>query len=149
MDVSKRFHLVQADESHIQKLIEYKSDTVMPYVVRRNMLSIVERFIRENVPKNIDKYEIIVVDEKPIGCVSLVENPDGLFLDEFYIEKNYRNMGIGSEIMNGILNRGMDVSLWVYKSNEKAIRLYEKFGFKVKFMDDERLEMEYSGGRDE
>ena len=53
------------------------------------------------------------------------------------VEENYRNKGIGTELLNFIKNKALednctDLYLTVNEENKNAIKLYEKFGFKIK-----------------
>ena len=52
-------------------------------------------------------------------------------LDEIYLEEEYRNKGIGTDIIENILKINTIVYLWVYKKNIKAISLYKKMKFKI------------------
>lgn len=52
-------------------------------------------------------------------------------LDEIYIEKDYRNKKIGTNIIKDILKNNDTVYLWVYKDNKKAISLYKRMGFNI------------------
>ena len=65
-------------------------------------------------------------------------------LDEIYLEEEYRNKGIGTEIIKDILNNNDVVYLWVYKENEKAISLYKKLGFNVIEETESRYCMKYN-----
>lgn len=68
---------------------------------------------------------------------------DGLLLDEIFIEKEYRNNGIGSSIIkNYVLDNDDNIYLWVYKDNIKAFNLYKKLGFKIKEETNSRYYME-------
>ena len=52
-------------------------------------------------------------------------------LDEIYIEKDYRNKKIGTNIIKDILKNNDTVYLWVYKDNKKAISLYKRMRFNI------------------
>lgn len=68
----------------------------------------------------------------------------GLLLDEIFIQKEYRDKGLGSSIIkNYVLNNDDNIYLWVYKDNIKAINLYNKIGFKVREETDTRYYVEY------
>ena len=69
---------------------------------------------------------------------------DGVLLDEIYIEEQYRNKGIGKDIIRNVLKGSDVVYLWVYKENERAISLYKDLGFKVIDETEERFYMKYS-----
>ena len=68
----------------------------------------------------------------------------GLLLDEIFIDKEYRNKGIGSLIIqNYVLDNDYNIYLWVYKDNVKAFNLYKRLGFKIKEETDSRYYMEF------
>ena len=69
---------------------------------------------------------------------------DGMMeLDDIYIFDDYQNQGIGTYIIDKILNEYDDVFLYVFKKNINAIRLYERMGFKKTKDIKTRIIMEY------
>ena len=48
------------------------------------------------------------------------------------IKPEYQNKGIGTAVLKEIMfeNKGKDIKLQAFKINEKAIKLYERIGFK-------------------
>ena len=104
----------------------------------------INRYITSEVPKLINVYCNIMVDNKIIGCLLLTNKDDGKLLDEIYLEKVYRNKGIGTEIIRDILSNNDIVYLWVYKKNDKAISLYRKLGFNVIEETESRYYMKYN-----
>ncbi len=91
--------------------------------------------IRKSVVKNIEmtceQYKIIYVGKKIAGAYVVMPYEDGFIIDEIYLFKEFRNQGIGTEIINRIKKEYPIIYLWVYKNNEKAIRLFTKLGFFV------------------
>ena len=73
----------------------------------------------------------------------LTEEFDGKLINEIYLEEEYRNKGIGSDIIKNIINVHDIVYLWVYKLNSKAISLYKKLGFIIIEETDTRYYMKY------
>ena len=67
-----------------------------------------------------------------------------MLLDEIYIEKNYRNKGIGSDILKKITQENNIVYLWVYKLNTRAISLYKRLKFNIIDETENRYYMKYS-----
>ena len=60
---------------------------------------------------------------------------NGLFLSHLCVDEDYRNKGIGTQMIKKVINKAKQsnkdhVMLLVKKKNKKAIHLYEKLGFK-------------------
>ena len=61
-----------------------------------------------------------------------------------YIQRKIiEKKGIGTNILNNILNNNSKVYLWVYKENTLALNLYKKLGFKIKETTETRYFMQY------
>lgn len=140
------YKLLKSSSNDINRLIEYKKRTIYEYAkgLSDEEINEINRYITSEVPKLIDVYCNIMVDNKIIGCLLLTNKDDGKLLDEIYLEKVYRNKGIGTEIIRGILSNNDIVYLWVYKKNDKAISLYRKLGFNVIEETESRYYMKYN-----
>ena len=77
---------------------------------------------------------IIYEGSKKIGSVDVKEGESNLFLSGLYILPEYQSKGIGSTIINELVQRAeaanKRLELEVLKVNVKAQKLYEKLGFK-------------------
>ena len=95
-----------------------------------------------DVPIKFGKNEFyykIMLDDKVVGFVGLDLRDDEildlhtLYIYRFYIDEEYRNLGIGQQVLYEIKNiakdMNRDVELDVYGDNP-AIHLYERLGFK-------------------
>lgn len=51
-------------------------------------------------------------------------------LSRFVIYVPFQNKGYGTRILNELIRMYMLTNLWVEADNDRAIHLYEKFGFK-------------------
>lgn len=58
------------------------------------------------------------------------------WIHSFVVKPKYRNKGYGSKLLDMAIHCGGN-KLFVHKDNKRAIRLYERFGFKY-FSNDER-----------
>ena len=107
----------------------------------RRVFADFERFSRD---KRF-KFKVFVAqsdDKQPVGYVSVGElmNPAvglplGAVLD-FWVEPRHRNQGIGTELLDYALDflrskRYKFVSIMVSARNERAMRMYQKRGFKA------------------
>ena len=56
-------------------------------------------------------------------------------LDDFYILEDFRGKGIGSAVLRQQVEqadqKSLDLRLYVFKKNEAAVRLYQRFGFHI------------------
>ena len=140
------YKLSTSSNKDINRLIEYKTRTIYEYAkdLSDEEINRINNYVTSEVPKLINDYCNIIVDNKIVGCLLLTNKEDGKLLDEIYLEEEYRNKGIGTEIINDILNNNDIVYLWVYKENEKAISLYKKLEFNVIEETDSRYYMKYN-----
>jgi len=122
------------------------------------ILANVPKFTKQDQEKwfdsliDIENYKIwgVVYDEEPIGVCGLkkITKKDCEYWG--YIgNKDYWGIGIGSNILDQLIryakNSGLE-SLWlvVINDNERAIRLYDKFGFKTEEYFDNLIKMRLS-----
>ena len=103
----------------------------------------INNYVKTTIPNQISDYDIIIINNQKVGCLLLEKYKDGILLNELYLDKNYRRKGIGTNILNNILNNYPKVYLWVYKENKHALNLYKKLGFKIKNTTETRYFMQY------
>ena len=141
-----KYRISKSSDKYINRLIEYKKRTIYEYAkdLSNEEIDKINKYVTSEVPKLINDYCNIIVDNKIVGCLLLTNKDDGKLLDEIYLEEEYRNKGIGTEIINDILNNNDIVYLWVYKENEKAISLYKKLEFNVIEETESRYYMKYN-----
>ena len=140
------YKLSKSSEKDINRLIEYKNKTIYQYAkdLSNEEIDRINKYVTSEVPRLINDYCNIIVDNKIVGCILLTNNDNTKLLDEIYLEEEYRNKGIGTKIIMDILNNNDVVYLWVYKENEKAISLYKKLGFNVIEETESRYCMKYN-----
>ena len=95
------YKLDKSSVDGIGRLIDYKKKTIYEYA--RNLssdeINKINNYVEHEVPKLINNYFDIIVDNKIIGCLLLTDRDDGILLDEIYLEEEYRNKGIGTDII--------------------------------------------------
>jgi ribosomal protein S18 acetylase RimI-like enzyme len=83
-------------------------------------------------------HQLIVVDEQPAGRILTWRECDGIRLVDIALLSEYRNRGIGAQLLRDLIskseNERLPMRLQVLKSNP-ACRLYQRLGF-VKTGDD-------------
>lgn len=125
-------------KSKLYNIFTYADDLPKDEVMRIN------NYVDEHIPVEITDYKIIMCNKNKVGCLLVVKKDDGVILDEIYLEEEYRNKGIGKDIIKNILKNNSIVYLWVYKKNIKAISLYKKMKFKIINKTENRYYMKYS-----
>lgn len=124
-------------KSKLYNIFTYADDLPKDEVMRIN------NYVDEHIPVEITDYKIIMCNKNKVGCLLVVKKDDGAILDEIYLEEEYRNKGIGTDIIKNILKINPIVYLWVYKKNIKAISLYKKMKFKIINKTENRYYMKY------
>ena len=93
--------------------------------------------------------KLILYDNQPIGTISLEEKTGCLEIGMFYILPEYQNKGIGSYLLEDILDNsdkaGSIVELEVLKVNP-AVSLYQRYGFEIVDSNEHMYQMERKPG---
>ena len=141
-----KYKLENASIKDIERIKKYKLNTIFDYAkdLDKNEIERINNYVNETIPKQIDEYKNIVLNNIIVGSFLITKNENGLLLDEIFIEEQYRNKGIGTSIIKDVVSKSNNnVYLWVYKDNIKAVNLYNKLGFNIKEETDSRYYMEY------
>ena len=91
---------------------------------------------QENFAKNWSSSEtsVIVSQEKIIGYLQIVREPDHIFLKNLGLHPLFQNQGIGQRVMNYLMKMAQSfkvpIKLSVFKTNPRAERFYMQLGFK-------------------
>lgn len=90
----------------------------------------------EEILSLIEKENVLVCEHKGkiIGFVIFEKSLKTLYLRYWFVHPEYRNMKVGSKLLNHFFYCGKDCKrhqLWVIKTNDNAIVRYDHYGFKV------------------
>lgn len=87
---------------------------------------------------------IIVVAGEDAGWLQVTQADDSFFLGQLYLEKLFQGQGIGSYVVQFLINKARQeqkaIALGVVKINP-ARRLYERLGFKITHEDQYKVYM--------
>lgn len=84
-------------------------------------------------------YTLIYSKDVPIGYFSISKKGEVSFLHKFYIDSRQQSQGVGTEVMNEIIDQSKgakSIELTVNRQNFKTINFYFKNGFKIKSVED-------------
>ena len=142
------YKLVKPSKKDIPKLIQYKKDIIYMYSkdLAEDERNKIDEYIITSVNETLKDYYNIIIDDKIIGSVCIKDLENTKLLDEIYLEKGFRNKGIGTDIIMKVLKEiaNKNIYLWVYKENYKAVSLYKRLGFKIIDETESRYYMEYN-----
>ena len=140
------YKLVRTTIEDVERLIEYKKRTIFEYAkaLSEDEINKINNYVENNVPKLLNNYYNITIDNENVGCLLLTNKDDGILLDEIYLEEGYRNKGIGTDIIKNVMKENDIVYLWVYKENVRAVSLYKRLEFKVIEETDSRYYMKHT-----
>lgn len=90
----------------------------------------------EEIESMIEKENVLVYEHKGIiiGFSIFEKSFTTLYLRYWFVHPEYRNMKVGSKLLNHFFHSGRDCKrhqLWVIRSNDSAIVRYEHYGFKA------------------
>lgn len=140
------YNLINATSNDIDYIKKSKLYNIFTYAddLPKDEIMRINNYVDEHIPVEITDYKIIMCSNDRVGCLLVTKKDDGVILDEIYLEEEYRNKGIGTDIIKNILKNNPIVYLWVYKKNIKAISLYKKMKFEIIDETENRYYMKYS-----
>jgi len=89
-------------------------------------------YCEEEIRENIENYRIVYEENKIVAAFHVDDYSDGKMVDFVYVMPDCRRLGIGTYIINEIVNNNYKaLYAWVYKENEIAIHMMESNAFVV------------------
>ncbi|MBD3886488.1 GNAT family N-acetyltransferase [Phormidium tenue FACHB-886] len=93
---------------------------------------------------------IIDIHGRAVGGLWLEATPDSLHIVELQLVPEMQGKGIGSAVVQHVIQQGIDrglpVTLSVVPANSRAQRLYERLGFEVTGVEDPFIHMRHAIG---
>lgn len=124
------------NSSEIHFIYDLKKEVYKEYVEKNygewneeNQQKLFSRFMKENF-KDI---ELIYLKDELVGFYNGKDKDNNTFeIGNICVKPEYQNKGIGTAVLKEILfeHKEQNIKLQVFKINDKAIKLYEKMGFK-------------------
>lgn len=139
------YSLKEASKNDLNTLISFKLKTIFESdtnnTINDDEKPRIINYVNNNTLKHLSDYKLITVDNITIGAFLVYGYENGVLIDEIYLVEEYRNKGIGTDILKNIITNYNLIYLWVYKTNTKAIKLYKTLGFKILEETDTRYKM--------
>lgn len=90
------------------------------------VLNEIEKLSQPSVLDNIYVYDDGIVK----AMVKIEDVGEKTKVSEFFVDPFFQGEGIGTKILNNVIEKSKEVFLYVLDKNERAIRFYVKMGFK-------------------
>lgn len=102
------------------------------------------QWVRQNVKKTIPFFTRVLCSGELAGYYALIPVGDTWELDSLFVLPEFQNQGIGTAILRRCMDASPALSLYVFRRNEGALRLYQRMGFTItKEVGKTRYLMEY------
>jgi GNAT superfamily N-acetyltransferase len=131
--------LIPAEERHREFSYQLKKTVYGDYITRIWGWDEAEQREYHTQDWTNNRVQIVLYDGRPVGNIYVSEDEDHIEIGQFYILPEYQNKGIGTYLLEGILERadrlGLPVRLAYLHINPVA-SLYKRYCFKVVRSDD-------------
>ncbi|WP_145332503.1 GNAT family N-acetyltransferase [Paenibacillus xylanexedens] len=131
MDEFKIRQATQEDREQLANLRALVLYDDLTRLGRYDEIRVRERFRNTFQPEHT---QVLELEGRLIGCVSLKPGNGELLLEHFYIDPDYQSRKLGTKVLNMLFEqesvKGRRVTLNVLQGSP-ARRLYERFGFTV------------------
>lgn len=123
----------EADESDIMPIFQMAKELIDTYEDLQCIdYQKVIAWMQNKIKDHIREYGCVIYQGKKAAYYRLHPEGNQIELDDLYVLQPYRNMGIGSAILQKCLREtAIPVYLYVFSGNVGAIALYSRFGFQM------------------
>ncbi len=95
----------------------------------------------EKVEKNLAEFKVAILDEKIVGCACL-DTEDVVELRSIAVLPNYRNKGIGSLLVDAVMDRAAKIADEVYLRTTSPLFFEKKGAVRIPNNDKKQIWME-------
>lgn len=122
------------DISRIAEILIFTKRTTYRPIFKNDNVSFNEMQVLKEIeklsqPSALDN--IYVYDDGIVKAMVKIEDVgEKTKISEFFVDPFFQGEGIGTKILNNVIEKSKEVFLYVLDKNERAIRFYVKMGFK-------------------
>ena len=122
------------DISRIAEILIFTKRTTYRSIFKNDNVSFNEMQVLNEIeklsqPSALDN--IYVYDDGIVKATVKIEDVgEKTKVSEFFVDPFFQGEGIGTKILNNVIEKSKEVFLYVLDKNERAIRFYVKMGFK-------------------
>lgn len=122
------------DISRIAEILIFTKRTTYRPIFKNDNVSFNEMQVLKEIeklsqPSALDN--IYVYDDGIVKATVKIEDiGEKTKISEFFVDPFFQGEGIGTKILNNVIEKSKEIFLYVLDKNERAIRFYVKMGFK-------------------
>ena len=118
--------IVNVQENYIDDIFEIESKEIIVPWSKESLLNLIRQ-------QNII-FRVMLLDDEVIGYYSFQKVFDEGYINNIAIKREYQSKGFGTKLFEDLIERAQKfevnaLTLEVETDNERAIKLYKKFGF--------------------
>ncbi len=123
----------KATKNDIEALYAFNKELIDSYEDLKSIeYDKVLNWIRHKLETYISDYTCILSDGEKAGYFCFKAADGAMELDDLYVFPKHRNKGIGSTVIRKCLSETpLPITLYVFRKNIGALRLYKKMGFEI------------------
>jgi ribosomal protein S18 acetylase RimI-like enzyme len=122
---------MKSTKSLNEDLYQQCKKIIQPEVSKKLMGWIFRILLDKSIEDNLFFYETDGDDITGFAICRLLKRTNVISIDKLGVKTEYRNKGVGSDLMSSIKNLGHDIKLDVVAENTTAISFYHKHGFSI------------------
>ena len=107
-------------------------------------------WVKRKILRDLAQYKSVWYQGRKAGYFLLRETEGLLELDDLFVLEDFQDLGIGTEILRHCIETGCDkglpICLFVFIRNERAVKLYERMGFRIIDGKNARVQMRHAAG---
>lgn len=123
----KELNLNVNETNKIMKIWKEATIKAHPFISKEYWLENYDVIKDEYIP--IAKTYVYLDEGDILGFISIVDRD---FIGALFVDTNWQGKGIGNQLIEYVKEKYDNLTLTVYKENEKAVGFYNKVGFVVK-----------------
>lgn len=92
-------------------------------------------YVDHSLPITKNVYELLlgIINDKIIGYLIIGKDSSGYKIEHLFIDEKHRRNGFGTELLKTCLGSYKHIRLIVSATNQPAMDLYKKHGFKLSY----------------
>ena len=142
----------KAELKDVDLILDFKLDVIFSSSevasMEKSEMEKLVNYCEEEIRENIDKYKLVYNDEILVAAYLVDDYTDGKIIDLIYVVLDKRQNGIGSYILNNIIEENyQSLYAWINKENEIIMHMLKTHNFVIEEESDYKYLMKCSNDK--